>query len=215
MRITRTWTDEDLIKAVLTSDSFVDVLRKLNLSPAGGNHKSLKIHFQRLNLDTKHFTRSRSKDRALRIGFGRKPFAFEDIFKENSKIQRIVKYIKKFNIFPYVCDLCGNTGRHNNKPLVLQVDHRNGVRSDNRINNLRYLCPNCHSQTSTFAGRNNRRKKGIKIKVSKIKVPYELLAKSYKELGTYLAVARKFKVSDVTVKKAVICIEKIQHSGVV
>lgn len=54
----------------------------------------------------------------------------------------------------YKCACCGNTGEWNGRPLVLQLDHINGDNCDNRLENLRFLCPNCHSQTDTFAGRN-------------------------------------------------------------
>lgn len=53
-----------------------------------------------------------------------------------------------------VCVECGNEGEWNNKPITLELDHINGDRFDNRLENLRILCPNCHSQTPTFRGRN-------------------------------------------------------------
>ncbi len=53
-----------------------------------------------------------------------------------------------------VCVECGNEGEWNNKPIILELDHINGDRFDNRLKNLRILCPNCHSQTPTFRGRN-------------------------------------------------------------
>lgn len=59
-------------------------------------------------------------------------------------------------ILPYRCAICGNEGEWNSYPLVLQLDHINGINNDNRIENLRFLCPNCHSQTTTFSGRNRR-----------------------------------------------------------
>ena len=54
------------------------------------------------------------------------------------------------------CAICGIGPVWCDQPLVLQLDHINGVNNDNRIENLCYLCPNCHSQTPTFAGRNSR-----------------------------------------------------------
>jgi hypothetical protein len=52
------------------------------------------------------------------------------------------------------CSGCGNTGIWNGKPLRLQLEHKNGNPDDNRIKNLDIMCPNCHSQTKTFCGKN-------------------------------------------------------------
>ena len=61
---------------------------------------------------------------------------------------------------PYLCGICGLGPEWNGMVLVLQIDHINGDSTDSRLENLRFLCPNCHSQTETFAGRNCRPKMG-------------------------------------------------------
>lgn len=80
----------------------------------------------------------------------------EDLFVENSNTLTctIKKRIMKHKLLEYKCFECGNTGEYNNKPLTLQLDHINGNHTDNRLENLRFLCPNCHSQTETSCGRN-------------------------------------------------------------
>ena len=67
---------------------------------------------------------------------------------------RLKKRLLKECIIEYACVICGNTGTHNGKPLTLQLDHINGVNNDHRLSNLRLLCPNCHTQTDTYAGKN-------------------------------------------------------------
>ena len=51
---------------------------------------------------------------------------------------------------PYKCKECGISEKWNNKPIILHLDHINGINNDNRLENLRFLCPNCHSQTDTY-----------------------------------------------------------------
>lgn len=83
-------------------------------------------------------------------------YCIKDSAVDNSKI---IKKIKKFSLLDYQCE-CGLKDTYNGKHLVLQLDHINGIRNDHRLENLRFLCPNCHSQTDTYCGRNiGKRKK--------------------------------------------------------
>ena len=80
----------------------------------------------------------------------------EQVFIENSNYPRchLKERIIKQNLISYICEQCDILGEYNGKPLSLQLDHKNGINNDNRINNLRFLCPNCHSQQDTYAGKN-------------------------------------------------------------
>ena len=83
----------------------------------------------------------------------------DDILVENSTYLNrtaLKERIIKEKILEYKCAICGNEGTWNGSPLTLQLDHINGINNDHRIENLRFLCPNCHSQTETFSGRNKR-----------------------------------------------------------
>ena len=84
----------------------------------------------------------------------------EQVFCENSQIDRngLKRRLIKNKLVPYVCTGCLNNGQWQGKKLSLQLDHINGINNDNRPQNLRFLCPNCHSQTDTYAG------KALKIK---------------------------------------------------
>ena len=81
----------------------------------------------------------------------------EDVLVKGSSYcrHRLKKRLLKKGLLKNICYICGLLNYWNNKVIVLQLDHINGVNDDNRIENLRILCPNCHSQTSTFCGRNN------------------------------------------------------------
>lgn len=80
----------------------------------------------------------------------------EEVFtsrtRHRSQLHRALQEID----VPYICDVCGIGPEWNDAPLILPIDHVNGVSDDNRSENLRYLCPNCHSQTPTFCSKNHR-----------------------------------------------------------
>lgn len=87
-------------------------------------------------------------------------YQLEEILVENSPATRktLIDYLVRYNILEYKCAICGNKGEWNGSALTLQIDHINGIRNDHRKENLRWLCPNCHSQTDTFTGRNKTKK---------------------------------------------------------
>lgn len=101
----------------------------------------------------------------------------------------IKKYLIKNKTIPYQCALCANTGKWLENDLSLHLDHINGVRNDNRVNNLRFLCPNCHSQQET-----SHRKKGQnynkfpKISVEKV-IEARDCSNNIRQMLLYLGVA--------------------------
>ena len=101
----------------------------------------------------------------------------EELFVLNSSTGRrhIKQRLLDEKLIPYVCAECGNKGLHNDKVLVLQLEHKNGIASDNRLINLCFLCPNCHSQTDTYAGKSTKGKRCIRVEKTK----YSALKKEY------------------------------------
>ena len=151
----RTWTDDQLIDAVKESTSITKVVLKLGLVMSGGSHSLVKKRIKNLNLDTSHFKGQ---------GWNKNNYKFklEDALIKNSPYYtncQFKKRLRQAELLDYICAECGLLPDWNGKELVLQLDHINGINNDNRLENLRFLCPNCHSQTSTYAGRNT---KGIK-----------------------------------------------------
>ena len=154
----KTWTDEQFRDAVAASTNLTDVIRALGLRPAGGNHASMKRNIARLQLDTSHFSDER-RVRGLRARRAERALSLGEVFCERScAAGHSLRNRARISVTPYSCALCGNAARWQGKPLTLQLDHVNGKHDDNRLENLRWLCPNCHSQTETFAGRGSVRR---------------------------------------------------------
>lgn len=79
----------------------------------------------------------------------------EKVLKEARCRNTVKRHLLEAGILKNVCEECG-LREWNGRTLVMQLDHRNGVRDDNRLDNLRMLCPNCHSQTETYGARNKK-----------------------------------------------------------
>ena len=144
--------EQEFKKIVENNTTYVNMLREMGLSEKGGNSsKLLKRRISELNLSVSHLEKSTDKAHAS----VRKPL--EEILIQNStymNISRLKIRLVKENKLEYKCNECGNTGEWQGKPLTLQLDHINGINNDHRLENLRFLCPNCHSLTDTYAGRN-------------------------------------------------------------
>lgn len=139
--------------------SFVEVLEKLGLDGHSGNHRTLKERIKQDSLNIEEITKKR-KERIGKFSIKNKQ-PLSEILVENSKysVKSLKKRLVEENVLIYVCDSCKNSGDWMGKKLVLQLEHKNGNSKDNRLGNLCFLCPNCHSQTKTYAGRNSGLKK--------------------------------------------------------
>jgi transcriptional regulator with XRE-family HTH domain len=149
-------SDEIFTSAVKSSFSIASSLKAIGLRASGGNYKNFYSRIKRLNLDISHFTgKGHLKDRTHNNARGK---TIEETFVKNGTAQssQLRKKIIRNNLKPYFCEICG-ISEWKNKALSLHVDHINGVNNDNRLENLRFLCPNCHSQTDTYCGRGIRK----------------------------------------------------------
>jgi hypothetical protein len=147
------YTDEDVIRAVARAASIADALRRLGLVPRGGNYRTLRRKIHDLGLDASHFV-----GQGWRKG-SRRPViparAIEERLTVNSTCNGndLRKRLIAAGLKAAVCERCG-LDEWNGLPIPLELDHINGRSSDNRIENLRILCPNCHAQTPTYRGKN-------------------------------------------------------------
>lgn len=148
-------SDEQFVELLKKSSTISEVLFKLGYTVKGNSwgYSQVKRRMDDLNLDYSIFKGKFAVIKTNKLNNVKK----EDILKENCKHQRIVlrRYIIKNNLIPYKCAICGCT-EWQGKTLSLELDHINGINNDNRLENLRFLCPNCHSQTSTYGSRNQQ-----------------------------------------------------------
>ena len=140
---------EELEQLVKTSNSFSDILRKQNKSISGTAVKILKDKLDSYEISYLFLNEKE-------IG---KQIPLEEILVENRNYNSntLKKRLIESGLKEDRCELCECSNEWNGKPLTLQLDHINGNHSDNRLENLRIVCPNCHSQTETFS--NKRAKK--------------------------------------------------------
>ena len=155
----RSWSDEELASAVVASKSYRAVIMRLGLIPAGGNYVQVQYAVKRLRLDTSHFT-GKGWNEGWKSGYKREERIqnLEKVLTKNSRIQSygLKKRLFHAGLKDQKCELCGWSQVSKDGRIPVELDHINGDRYDNRLENLRILCPNCHSLQSTNRGRNKR-----------------------------------------------------------
>ena len=150
----RKWSDQDLVNAVKSSFSVRQVLKILGLVPAGGNYQHVQRIIMEMKLDTSHFL-GRGWSAGMKFHF-RPKMSLESVMVENSGYQshKLKQRLFDAGIKSVQCELCGWAERAPDGRIPVELDHINGNHFDSRLENLRILCPNCHSLQSTHRGIN-------------------------------------------------------------
>lgn len=149
------YSPERLAAAVASNTSMSGVLRELGIRITGGNFTHLKRRVVAAGLDTSHFTgqahlrgRHSSNRKTVDQIFVRLPEG-----GRKTDLAQLRRALKEIGV-PYACQIC-EISTWQEKPLVLQIDHIDGEWLNNERENLRYLCPNCHSQTENYGWKNS------------------------------------------------------------
>ena len=148
LRRPRTLSDEELLELVARSTSLAEVIRAVGREPNGGFHRWMSARLKAIGADTSHFMgQSWAKGRTFR-GRG---VPLSELLVEGSTIGsgKLRARLIKERLKETRCEMCG-LDEWQGKTLPLQLDHVNGDHTDNRLENLRILCANCHSQTDTW-----------------------------------------------------------------
>jgi 5-methylcytosine-specific restriction endonuclease McrA len=146
------YTHDDALLAIQTSENYSQALTKLKLSPKGDNYKTIKKYCIQNNVDTSHFSRT-SK-------YHSNPKKAVDLSVYLSNAQSISSFRLKNRL---LCDkilvpVCANCrlSEWMGGSIPLELDHIDGQSNNNVLSNLRLLCPNCHALTPTYRGKNKR-----------------------------------------------------------
>lgn len=214
MTILKRYTNEELQILLDSSTSFREFLRKIKSYSGSGSgaYQSSKNYLIKRGLNIPDYNP---------VYYFRKRIPENELFIENSKVDRatIKKRLIKGNLIEYKCKKCNLIDTWQDEKIVLELEHINGINNDNRLENLCFLCPNCHSQTVTNSGRRNKKnyicncgneiykgsskcrvcyRKYIKRKVDRPIL--EILLEDVEKYG-YVGTGRKYGVSDNAIRK--------------
>lgn len=189
--ILASYTVEELQELISNSRTVTEILDKLGVKRTNGrghsgrNFNALRKFCEQHNIDTSHFDSQvgihNSTDKAkANIG----EYFVNGIYRPTTNMRKIILREK---LLPYVCSVCGNSGKWQGENLILQLHHIDGDNTNNKLSNLTFLCPNCHSQTQNFAARNHLSQVGKEVRENltreqlKDKIRTQPLAKISKE----------------------------------
>lgn len=169
------FTPSELQQLLDESNSYSDVLRKVGMNPKGSNTDTLKKIITEYNLNTDKMNVNRKKlyQKNAILTHQKNTIPLVDIIIYNKypnyNSSKLLKRLVKEGYKEYKCEKCG-INEWMGQPISLQLHHKDGNHCNNLINNLCFLCPNCHSQTDNYSGKSSRNKDNKKNETKNINV---------------------------------------------
>lgn len=217
-------TKDDAIMIMSECGNIGEFLHSINERVGGSGYKRFYAFCSKYNINYNDYFKYDIRNTANRNK------SIDDILVENSSYlhtNSLKHKLFKLDLIENKCVMCGNIGDWCGKKLSLHLDHINGKSNDNRLENLRILCPNCHSQTDTYCGRNRTETRVRKNKKhtciscdnqvfkadNRCKECFLKIARKVKDRPTkeelnnllqtnsYVSVGKMFNVSDNTIRK--------------
>lgn len=149
---------DELINLTSKAVRLADILRGLTTDCSSANYILLKKRLSTEGIEYNHITLGKNSNKGKKfVKYNKLPLS--SVMIKNSSYSRscLKRRILKENLLKNKCSECGLENIWNGKPINMQIDHINGIADDHRLENLRMICANCHSQTNTFAGKNTER----------------------------------------------------------
>lgn len=153
---------KDLISLVESSTSLAEVARKIGIKPATGSASYLGKKIRKLNLDTSHFVgcawrKNKIKQERMSVS---EVLILRDLTSKRQSGKTLRRALLESGR-KLECEECDLGTMWNGKPITLAIDHKNGLIYDDRAENLRFLCPNCHTQTDNYCSKSNAKEKAV------------------------------------------------------
>lgn len=149
-------TDKDFVEALKNSSSIAKAIKSIGLVPAGGNYQTAKALIKKYDIDVSHMN-GRGWNVGDKMGLSKiNTIPLDKILVENSTYKstyHLKKRLFSSGVKEKSCECCGLT-EWLGKEISLELHHENGERTDNRIENIKILCPNCHAMTDNYRGKN-------------------------------------------------------------
>jgi HNH endonuclease len=146
------FSEADARAAIAQANCWSDALRCLGYEPKGSNFQTLQRWAKEWGIPSDHFDANSVRRRAS----ARRAFPLEEVLVENSTYPRgkLKARLLGLGLKQPRCEMCGQGNMWGGRPISLILDHINGVSNDNRLENLRIVCPNCNATLDTHCGRN-------------------------------------------------------------